>query len=60
MKDKIVEELHRIREQHYEDTKDLPIEEWLERINQSGEEFRKLIDRRRPEQKSGIEPLQII
>ena len=47
MADKIIEELHRIREQNYEEAKDLPPEERLKRINRSGEEFQKLVDRAR-------------
>ena len=54
MADRIIEEIHRIREQRYEETKDLPLEERLERINRSGEEFQKLIDRARQERESGI------
>jgi len=46
MADRIIEEIHRIREQHYEETKDLPLEERLERIHRGAEEFQKLIDRR--------------
>jgi len=55
MKDKVIEKLHRIREEHYEETKDLSREERLERINRSGEEFRKLLSRIRQEEESGIE-----
>ena len=33
MKDKIIGELHRIREQNYEETKDLLLEERWERIH---------------------------
>jgi len=47
---KFIEELHRIREKHYEETKDLPLEERLKRINQGGAEFQKLVEqtRKRP------------
>ena len=60
MADRIIEEIHRIREQRYEETKDLPLEEWLERINRSGEEFQKLVDRARQERESGIETSKTI
>jgi len=55
MKDRIIDELHRIREQHYEETKHLPLEERLERINRSGNEFQKRIDRARQERENSIE-----
>jgi hypothetical protein len=55
MADRIIDATHRIREQHYEETKDLPLEEWLERIHQGAERFQKLIDCARQERKSGIE-----
>ena len=57
MKNRIIEELHRIREQHYEETKDLPLEERLKRINRSGDEFQKLVDRARQEPESSFEIL---
>jgi len=39
VKDKVIEELHRIREKHYEETKDLSFEELAKQINQSAEDF---------------------
>lgn len=44
---KFIEELHRIREKHYEETKNLPLEEKLARINQGSEEFQKLVEQKR-------------
>jgi DNA-binding ferritin-like protein len=44
MKDKVIEELHRIRERHYEETKDLSFEELAERINERGDAFQKLVE----------------
>jgi len=58
MKNKNIEELHRIREQHYEETKDLPLEERLERIHRGAEEFQKLVDRARQERENGAGILQ--
>ena len=55
MKDKVIEELHRIREKNYEETKDLPLEERLARINQGGEEFQKLVDKARQEKDCIVE-----
>ena len=52
MKDKVIEELHRIREELYEETKDLPFEERLKRINQGAAEFQKLIDHARQEREN--------
>jgi len=52
MRDKVIEELHRIREEFYEETKDLSFEEKLERINQGAAEFQKLIERARQERES--------
>ncbi len=33
-----MEALHKIREQFYEETKDLSLEEWLEKIHQEAQE----------------------
>jgi hypothetical protein len=55
MKDKVIEELHRIREKNYEETKNLPLEERLARINQGGEEFQKLVDKARQEKDCSVE-----
>jgi hypothetical protein len=44
---KIIEEIHRIREKHYEETKDLSVEEKLERIKQGSLEFQKLVEQAR-------------
>jgi shikimate kinase len=52
MKDKVIEELHRIREELYERTKDLPFEERLKQINQGVAEFQKRIDRARKEREN--------
>ena len=55
MKDKIIGELHRIREQNYEETKDLPLDERWERIHRGAEEFKKRIDRARQERENSTE-----
>ena len=60
MKDKVIEELHRIREKNYEETKDLPLEERLARINQGGEEFQKLVDKARQEKDCIVEVVHSI
>ena len=44
MKDKVIEELQRIREKHYEETKDLSFEELAARINERGDAFQKLVE----------------
>ncbi|MDR2719307.1 MAG: hypothetical protein LBC03_00680 [Nitrososphaerota archaeon] len=55
MKDKVIEELHRIREKHYEETKDMPFEEVAERINQGAEEFQKLVDQAKQKKETCVE-----
>ncbi|MCL2477833.1 hypothetical protein [Candidatus Bathycorpusculum sp.] len=55
---KFIEEIHKIREKHYEETKDLPLEEKLERIKQGSLEFQKLVEQARKEQKGSIEVAQ--
>ncbi|MCL1966063.1 MAG: hypothetical protein FWF66_06980 [Candidatus Bathyarchaeota archaeon] len=55
---KFIEELHRIREKHYEDTKDLSVEEKLERIKQGSLAFQKLVNQARKEQESHLEVTQ--
>jgi hypothetical protein len=56
MKDKVIEELHRIREEFYEKTRNLPFEEKLKRINLGAAEFQKRIDcaRQKRESSAGI------
>jgi hypothetical protein len=46
LKDKVIEELHRIREENYE-KQGFSLEERLTRVNQGGEEFQKLVDKAR-------------
>jgi hypothetical protein len=55
---KIIEELHRIREKHYEETKNLSVEEKLERIKQGSLEFQKLVEQARKEQEGCLEVAQ--
>lgn len=55
MKDKVIEELHRIREKHYEETKDMPFEEVAKRINQGAEEFQKLVDQAKQKKETCVE-----
>ena len=55
---KFIEEIHKIREKHYEETKDLSVEEKLERIKQGSLEFQKLVEQARKEQKCPIEVAQ--
>jgi hypothetical protein len=55
---KFIEEIHRIRAKHYEETKDLSVEEKLERIKQGSLEFQKLVEQARKEQKGHIKVTQ--
>jgi len=44
MKDKVIEEMYRICEKHYEETKDLSFEELAARINERGDAFQKFVE----------------
>jgi hypothetical protein len=52
MKDKVIEELHRFRQELYEGRKDLQFEERLKLINLGAAEFQKRIDRARQEREN--------
>ncbi|MCL1976511.1 MAG: hypothetical protein FWG55_00125 [Candidatus Bathyarchaeota archaeon] len=41
--DKVIEEIHRIRKKHYEETKDMPFEAMQARVHKNAEEFQKLL-----------------
>jgi hypothetical protein len=55
---KFIAEIHRIREQHYEETKDLSVEEKLERIKQGSLEFQKLVEQARKDRERSVEVVQ--
>ena len=50
MNNKYIEELHRIREENYENTKNIPFEKKQERIHQGAMEFLKIVETVRQEQ----------
>jgi len=50
MNNKYIDELHRVREANYEETKDVSFEEKQKRINRGATEFLKLVDHARQEQ----------
>jgi len=49
MNNKHIEELHRIREENYEHTKNVPFEEKQEKIRRGAAEFLKLVENVRQE-----------
>jgi len=54
MQDKYIEEIHKIRAKFYEETKNLPFEEIQARMHKNAEEFQKLVDQARKQQKHSI------
>jgi uncharacterized protein YjbK len=55
---KVIEEIHKIRAKHYEETKDFSVEEKLARIKQGSLEFQKLVEQARKEQRCSVEVAQ--
>ena len=49
MNNKYIEELHRIREENYESTKNIPFEKKQEKIHQGATEFLKLVEHAKQE-----------
>ena len=49
MNNRYIEELHKIREKNYEETKDVSFEKKQEQIHQSAMEFMKLVEHARQE-----------
>ena len=52
MNNKYIDELHKIREENYESTKNISFEKKQEKIHQSATEFLKLVERAKQERVS--------
>lgn len=48
-----VEEIHKIREEHYEETKHLTSKEYIDNINEDAEKVRKIIEEKKKKKTKG-------
>jgi hypothetical protein len=58
LKAKYIEEIHKILEKLYEETKTLPFEEIQKRVHQNTKDFQKLVDKARQEKGCDVEVAQ--